>query len=219
MTDTDKNEVALEARESDEDRLFSPSAARNRDAIRDAFTNLMPSSGKILEIAGGTGEHAVHIASGIPELDWLTGDPDETARRSIAGWIAASALPNLRGPHKIDVTAPLWGVEDEAPFDGLVCINMVHIAPFEAARGLFAGARRLLGPNGKLFLYGPFSRKGRHTAPSNAAFDESLKSRNTRWGVRDLEQEIAPLGEENALHLERVVEMPANNLTVVFGKV
>lgn len=217
MNDRPK-EIALEARETAGERLFSPSAARNRDPIREVFLKFMPHQGKILEIGGGTGEHAVHLASALPGVQWLTGDPDPASRGSIAAWIADSGLSNLSGPHAVDVTESRWEVENDGPFDGLISINMIHIAPFEAAEGLFAGAGRLLKPGGKLFLYGPFSRNGAHTSPSNDAFDQSLKSRDPRWGVRDLEQDVAPLAQKNALLLEGVVEMPANNFSVIFRK-
>ncbi|PQA87894.1 DUF938 domain-containing protein [Hyphococcus luteus] len=217
MTKTPK-ETALENRAHDGAKLFSPSTERNRDAIRDVFLKTMPQKGRILEIGGGTGEHAVHLARALPDAEWRTGDPDEKARASIAAWIADAGLSNLSGPHAIDVTQADWGVEDRAPFAGIVSINMIHIAPFAAAKGLFAGAGRLLAPGGKLFLYGPFSRKGAHTAPSNEAFDASLKARDPRWGVRDLERDILPLAQENGLSLDAVVEMPANNFSVVFTK-
>lgn len=218
MTDKEIPIIALEDRETAGARLFSPSAARNRDPIRTVFLKHMPKSGKILEIGGGSGEHAVHLAEALPDVSWHAGDPDETSRRSIAAWIGESGLANLRGPHAVDVTAQHWGVEDKAPFDGLVSINMIHIAPFEAAQGLFAGAERLLAPEGRLFLYGPFSRGGVHTAPSNEAFDASLKSRNARWGVRDLEHDLAPLAQKHALSLDTIVEMPAHNLSVIYRK-
>lgn len=209
-------ETALEERSASGERQFSPSAARNRDPIRDVFLTTMPKVGKILEIGGGTGEHAVHIAAAAPALSWHTGDPDPAARASIAAWRGHAKLSNLKGPHAIDVTAPTWGVEDNAPFDGLVSINMVHIAPFAAAKGLFAGAGRLLRCGGALFLYGPFSRAGAQTAPSNAAFDASLKHRNPAWGLRDIENDLTPLAQKNGLRLETIVEMPANNLSVIF---
>lgn len=215
---TTPKETALENRTPEGERLHSPSAARNRDAIRDVFLKAMPRHGRILEIGAGTGEHAVHLAAALPGAEWRAGDPDATARRSIAAWIAHANLPNLSGPHAIDVTQPVWGVEDLAPFAGIVSVNMIHIAPFAAAKGLFAGAGRLLAGGGKLFLYGPFSRNGAHTAPSNEAFDASLKARDPDWGVRDLEREIEPLARENALNLEAVVEMPANNISAIFRK-
>jgi len=222
MSDTSDNKgapIALEDRETAGERLFSPSAARNREPIRHVFLAHMPTAGRILEVGGGTGEPAVCLAQALPDVEWLTGDPDPASRGSIAAWIAEADLANLKGPHAIDVTADAWGVEDAAPFAGLVSINMIHIAPFDAATGLFAGAGRLLAPGGKLFVYGPFTREGAHTAPSNEAFDASLKSRDPRWGVRDIEHDLAPLAQKNALALETVVEMPANNLSLVFSKV
>ncbi len=215
---TPPKETALEQRGAEGAKMYSPSTARNRDLIRDAFLATMPQEGNILEVGGGTGEHAVHLAGALPKANWFTGDPDETARASIAAWIAEAGLDNLQGPHAIDVAARDWDAVLAAPYDGVVSINMIHIAPFNAAEGLFAGAGRLLRPAGKLFLYGPFSRNGVHTAASNEAFDQSLKSRNARWGVRDLERDIAPLAQKNSLRLEKVVEMPANNFSVIFRK-
>lgn len=216
----DKNDalpkIALENRETEGERLFSPSVARNRDAIRDVVLAEMPKTGKILEVGAGTGEHAVHISSALPGIRWHTGDPDPSSRASISAWIIASGLDNIHGPHAIDVSAAEWGVETDAPFSGLVSINMIHIAPFEAAIGLFSAAGRLLDPAGKLFLYGPFSREGMHTAPSNEAFDASLKSRDERWGVRDIDHDLIPLAKKNGLVLKTIVEMPANNLSLVF---
>ncbi len=213
----DGREIALEAREAAGARLHSPSAARNRDPIRDVFLATMPRKGVILEIGSGTGEHAAHIAAALPEIRWLPGDPDPASRASIAAWTAHLGLVNIDPPHAADVMTAGW----EAAFpalDGVVSINMIHIAPFEAAQGLVAGAGRLLKPGGRLFLYGPFSRNAAHAAPSNDAFDASLKSRDARWGVRDLEQEIAPLAARAGLSLLKVAEMPANNLSVIFHK-
>jgi len=211
-------ETALETRAAAGTRLFSPSAARNRNAIRDVFLKHMPCEGKALEIGGGTGEHGVHIARAAPALSWHTGDPDPVSQASITAWIAEAGLANLTGPHAIDVTTSNWGVEQDAPFAAVISINMIHIAPFAAATGLFAGAGRLLARGGMLFLYGPFSRAGVHTAPSNEAFDASLKSRDPRWGVRDLEHDLAPLAQKNLLTRTHVVEMPANNFSAVFRK-
>jgi SAM-dependent methyltransferase len=211
-------EIALEARTVAGEKLYSPSAARNRDAIRDVVLEVMPREGHILEIGGGTGEHGVHIAAAAPGLVWHSGDPDPASRASIAAWIKDAGLANLKGPHAIDVTASDWGVEAGAPFDGVVSFNMIHIAPFAAATGLFAGAGRVLKRGGVLFLYGPFSHAGVHTAPSNEAFDVSLKSRDARWGVRDLEHDLAPLAQKNAFVREAIVAMPANNLCVIFRK-
>jgi cyclopropane fatty-acyl-phospholipid synthase-like methyltransferase len=201
-----------------DDRRFSASAARNADAIRAAFLEHMPHTGKILEIASGTGEHAVHLAAAAPGLQWFPSDVDPEARRSIRAWSVHSGLANVSPPHATDAAAAVWPVEADAPFDGIVSINMIHIAEFAAAQGLFAGAGRLLRAGGRLFVYGPFSRHGRHTAPSNAAFDASLRSRDPGWGVRDLEAEILPLAQRASLLLAAEVPMPANNFVLVFER-
>lgn len=215
---TDERKIALEDRAAAGGRMFSPSAARNRDFIADVFLAHMARAGAILEIGSGTGEHAVHIARKAPGLRWTPSDPDAASRASIAAWTLHEGLTNVDAPRAIDVTQEGWRDAVEGPLAGIVSINMIHIAPFEAAKGLFAGAGALLENGGKLFLYGPFSRHGAHTAPSNAAFDESLKARNPKWGVRDLEGDILPLAEKAGLKLEAVVPMPANNLSVVFAK-
>jgi len=219
--DKDGREIALEARAVEEDRLFSPSAARNREAIREVFIQHMPMEGLIVEIGSGTGEHAVEILKAAPELIWQPSDPDEASRRSVNGWARHEALSNLRPALNLDVTQAGWWREIEhavaGPTKGLISINMIHIAPFTAAEGLITGAGAKLSSGGKLFLYGPFKRNGR-TAPSNLDFDTSLKSRDLSWGVRDLDLDIVPLAERHNLELETVVEMPANNHSVVFTR-
>ena len=214
----DKKEIALEERAREEDRLFSPSAARNRDVIRDAFQSAMPASGVILEIGSGTGEHAVHICTQNRDFDWRPSDPDAASRRSIAAWTAHLGLSNISPPLDLDVTNEGWTDALAAPIDGVASINMIHIAPFDAAQGLISGAGALLRTGGKLFLYGPFSRNGVHTAASNADFDASLKSRDPRWGVRDIENDLMPLAATASLSLARVIEMPANNLSLIWEK-
>lgn len=211
-------EIALEGRAEIGARLFSPSAARNRDPIRAVFLAHMPARGTILEVGSGTGEHAVHLAAALPHVRWLPGDPDAASRASIAAWIEHSGLRNLAAPHAIDVAAAGWERAIAQPLDAVVSINMIHIAPFEAARGLFAGAGEILRAGGALFLYGPFSRGGAHTAPSNAEFDKSLRARDPRWGVRDLDDDIAPIAQDCGLKLSMAVEMPANNFSVIFRK-
>jgi SAM-dependent methyltransferase len=198
-------------------RQFSPSAARNCEPIREVLTRVLPRKGIVLEIGSGTGEHALCFARALTNLVWIPSDPDSASRASIEAWIATEELANVRAPLAIDVRGAIWGVEDDAPFDAMISLNMVHIAPWEAALGLLAGAGRLLRPNGVLFFYGPFMLGGTHTAPSNAAFDADLKSREPRWGVRDVDdlvREAAPHG----LELREVVPMPANNLSLVFVK-
>lgn len=215
--DTADKPVALEARSNAEDgRRFSPSAARNRDVILEVWREHMPTAGSVLEIASGTGEHGVHIVSAFPGLRWQYSDIDEPSLASQQAWSDHFGGPDqLPHPIRIDVTEPGWSGPTQP--DAIYCANMIHIAPFAAARGLIAGAGRLLPPGGKLMLYGPFARAG-DIAPSNAAFSESLKARHPDWGVRDLETEIVPLAEAADLDLMTVVEMPANNLSAVFIK-
>jgi cyclopropane fatty-acyl-phospholipid synthase-like methyltransferase len=198
-------------------RTFAASTARNREPILAVLRRVLPENAKVLEIASGAGEHAVFLARAMPTLDWQPSDPDREARDSIAGWVAHEALTNVRPPLAIDVHDETWGVEDRAPFGAIVSINMIHIAPWSAALGLLKGAGRLLRAGGLLFLYGPFLQEGRHTAPSNAAFDASLRARNAEWGVRDL-SEICIAAERHSLRLHEIVEMPANNLSVIFAK-
>ena len=217
MTSSEKT-TALEDRGADGAKRFSPSAARNRDPIRDVLLQHLPSDGAVLEIGSGTGEHAVHLASAAPRLRWIASDPDPTARASIAAHFSDAGADNLDGPYALNVSEPDWDKDISGPFNAVISINMIHIAPFTAAEGLFAGAGRLLEAGGKLLLYGPFSKGGVHTAASNEAFDASLKARDPRWGVRDLEHDLAPLAQEHALVRDAVVEMPANNFTVIFVK-
>ena len=198
-------------------RQFSPSAARNCGPIREVLTRVLPKKGIALEIGSGTGEHVISFAKALPGLVWLPSDPDSASRASIKAWSATEGLANVRAPVAIDVREGVWGVEDDAPFDAMISLNMVHIAPWEAALGLLAGAGRLLRPDGVLVFYGPFMLGGIHTSASNAAFDADLKRRDPRWGVRDVDDlvgEAAPHG----LELLEIVEMPVNNLSLVFVK-
>ena len=148
------------------------------------LARVLPASGLVLEIASGTGQHAVHMARALPRLTWQPSDPDPEMRASIRAWTARSGLANVRAPLDLDVRAACWPL---AAADAVVCINLIHIAPWSATAALAAGAARLLPPAGVLVLYGPFRREGRHTAPSNAAFDRSLRAADPDWGVRDLE--------------------------------
>jgi SAM-dependent methyltransferase len=192
--------------------LASPAVARNRDPILAVLRRVLPARGTVLEIASGTGEHAVHFAAGLPHLTWQPTDPDTDALASIAAHRAWAQLPNLLAPLVLDACAPSWPVTRA---DAVVAINMIHIAPWTAAEGLMSGAGRLLAPGGVLYLYGPFKENGRLTAPSNAAFDASLRARDPQWGVRDLDA-VAALASEHRLALSERVAMPANNLSLVF---
>lgn len=170
---------------------ISPSAARNRGPIREVLTRVLPTRGLALEIGSGTGEHAICFAKALPSLVWLPSDPDLDSRASIEARIVTEQLTNVLAPVAIDVRRETWDVEDYTPFDAIISLNMIHIAPWSTAVGLLAGAERLLRPEGVLFLYEPFMWRGLHTAASNAAFDADLKRRDKRWGVRDVDEVVS----------------------------
>lgn len=193
-------------------RLRSPAAARNRAAILDVLRRVLPARGLVLEIASGGGEHAAFFAAALPQLTWQPSDPDGRARASIEGFRDSAGLANVLPPLALDAAMATWPIERA---DAVLCSNMIHIAPWEACEGLIAGAARLLPLDGVLFLYGPFMEAGRHTAPSNAAFDANLRARDPRWGVRDLDK-VAALAARHRLALAETVAMPANNRSVVF---
>ncbi|WP_300543467.1 DUF938 domain-containing protein [Maricaulis sp.] len=211
---SDTSPVALEDRVSREDRLFSPSTARNREPIAGILGAVLPEHARVLEIGSGTGEHAVTLCQARPDIAWQPSDPDETSRRSQAAW-AAEADGRIAPPLALDLLQADWD-RDLAPVDAIVCINVIHISPWRVAGNLVAGAGRLLGPGRPVFLYGPY-REGEKTAPSNLDFDRSLKSRNPDWGVRELDDVVA-LFESRGFALERRAGMPANNLSLVFVK-
>jgi SAM-dependent methyltransferase len=195
--------------------MTSPATARNRDPILSVLKPRLPSRGLVLEIAAGAGEHAVWFAAALPGLQWQPTDRDREALASIAAWRAQAALPNLLAPLRLDAADPdSWPVDHA---DAVVSINMIHIAPWAAAQGLMTGAGRVLAPGGLLFLYGPYLEPGVDTAPSNLAFDESLRRRNPDWGVRRLD-EVEALAAEQGLRLEERIAMPANNLSLIFRK-
>lgn len=215
----DKPPVALEARGEEADgRRYSPSAARNREPIRDVLALLISAPARVLEIASGTGEHGAFLTASLEGIDWTYSDIDPESLVSQAAWQALDTTGRLYGPFTLDASSDDWQLAETAgDWDAIFSANMVHIAPWSAATGLIRGARRLLKPGGQLILYGPFARSG-VIAPSNAAFDESLKSRNPGWGVRDLDRDLAPLASAAGLSLHIITEMPANNLTVSFRK-
>jgi SAM-dependent methyltransferase len=195
-------------------RRSAPATLRNREPIVAVLREVLPEAGLVLEVACGTGEHAVHFARAFPELRWQPSDPSPEARQSIAAWARAEKLGNLLPPLDLDAQADAWPI---ARADAILCINMIHISPWEATEGLMRGAGRLLGPGQRLYLYGPYRRADRALEPSNAAFDADLRLRDERWGLRQLD-EVRACAEAQGLVLERVVEMPANNLSVVFRK-
>jgi SAM-dependent methyltransferase len=196
-------------------RLYAPAAARNRAPILHVLQRHLPSRGLVLEVASGTGEHIAHFAraSG-PDLVFQPSDPDPAARASIDAWAAALGLRNICHAIALDAAAEDWPI----PYaDAVLCINLIHISPWAAAAGLMRGAAGMLPLGGLLFLYGPFRRDGRHTAPSNAAFDQDLRMQNSAWGVRDLESVVA-LAEAQGFSPPLVEDMPANNLSLVFRR-
>lgn len=200
-------------------RLSSPAARRNRDPILAVLRRVLPAEGAVLEVASGSGEHAVWLAAHLPGLVFQPSDPEPASRASISAWIAHEALPNVRAPLALDATDEDWALPAEiaARLVAVLCINMAHVAPWQATLGLLRGAGRVLRSGGVLYLYGPYKREGRHTAPSNAAFDASLRARDPGSGVRDLEDVVAAAGRAG-LTLATVEEMPANNLSTIFRK-
>ncbi|WP_232630961.1 DUF938 domain-containing protein [Methylobacterium sp. Leaf118] len=196
------------------DALIAPAAARNGGAILSVLREVLARGRLVLEVASGSGEHAVRFAAARPDLRWQPSDPEPAALASIAAHARMAALPNLLPPVALDACARSWPV---ARADAIVSINMIHIAPWAATEGLMAGAGRLLPEGGPLYLYGPFRIDGAHTAPSNAGFDEDLRERNPDWGVRDVEAVLAAAAI-HGLRLDRAIAMPANNLSLILRK-
>ena len=194
-------------------KRHAPATQRNRDAILAILREELPPVGLVLEVASGSGEHACYFAAALPTLEWQPSDPDSLALASIEAWRAEAMLPNLRAPIRLDAAAA-WPVTKA---DAILCINMTHISPWAATLGLMAGAGRSLPPGGLLYLYGPFIRDDIDTAPSNLAFDASLKARDPQWGLRRVEDVAAAAGA-SGLALDRLAEMPANNLSLLFRR-
>ena len=192
----------------------APAVARNRAAIAEVLQSRLPQPGTVVEIASGSGEHAVYFCAAMPGLTWQPTDRDDAALASIEAWRAQARLANLLPPVRLDAATADWPV---GRADAVVAINMIHIAPWAATLGLMAGAARLLAPGGLLYLYGPYRQDGQHTADSNAAFDADLQARDAQWSVRDLGDVVAAAAAEG-LALDRVIPMTANNLSVLFRR-
>lgn len=211
----------------DDARQYAPATSRNREPILEVLKRVLPPTGTVLEVASGTGEHAVFFAPRLSPRKWLPSDPNPQLRASIAAWRTRNPASNLYPPLDLDVSAPIWPVEagaspewlnsdfNTSPLVAVVNINMIHISPWSASLGLMAGAGRLLPPGGILYLYGPFKQGGEHTSPSNIAFDQALRVQNPDWGVRDLDDVVAAANSQHLTLLE-TYQMPANNLSVVF---
>jgi SAM-dependent methyltransferase len=193
-------------------REFAPATERNREPILAVLRRVLPARGTVLEIAAGTGQHAAWFGAALPDLTWQPTDGDTSMLGSIAAW--CEGLANVTAPVRLDVTQAAWPVERA---DAIVCANLIHIAPWVACEGLMRGAGRVLGPGGVLCLYGPYRIGGADTASSNTAFGESLRARDPRWGVRDVEAVVAEAARHGLTFAERV-EMPANNQAVVFRR-
>lgn len=214
MTDEPKPWVAREAASS-ENKRHAPATLRNRQAIADVLADILPPSGLVLEIASGSGEHICHFAVTFPNLRWLPSDPDQAAISSISAWVDDAGLSNLAPPMQIDAAMPeAWPIGEA---DAILCINMVHISPWSATLGLLEGAARLLAEGAPLYLYGPYLQRGVETAPSNVAFDVSLRSRDSAWGLRWL-HDLQDAAERESFVLERAIDMPANNLSLIFRR-
>ncbi len=194
-----------------------PAAERNRFAILAALRPLLPAAGRILEIASGSGQQVAAFAEACPGLTWFPSDPHPGARTSIALWVRDEGLGNVAAPMDIDVTEPGWFRGPGRGFDGIVCANLLHIAPWKVCEGLMSGAARLLESPAFLLIYGPFMRDGRHTSGGNRAFDKALRELCPDWGLRDVAG-VAACAGRNGLRLDQVIQMPANNLSLVFRK-
>ena len=193
----------------------APSTARNRQPILDVLRPRLPPVARVLEVASGAGEHAMFVAEALPGVNWQPTDRDDEALVSIAAWRAASGLANIAAPLRLDAADPAsWPA---GPFEAVVCINMIHISPWAATQGLMAGAARVLTPGGRLILYGPYLEAGVDTAAGNLSFNESLKSRDPAWGLRDL-ADVTALAAAHGLTFAERIAMPANNLMVLFEK-
>tara|TARA_A100001391_G_scaffold181042_1_gene146796 strand:- start:2101 stop:2694 length:594 start_codon:yes stop_codon:yes gene_type:complete len=195
-------------------KRHAPATARNSEPLAEILAAELPQNGLVLEIASGTGEHAVFMAKRFPALDWQPSDCATDALRSVDAWAQEAGFANLRAAIALDAAALEWPIETA---DAVLCVNMVHISPWEATVGLFAGAARLLPAGAPLVLYGPFVEDDVETAPSNLAFDESLKARDPAWGLRDV-ADLDALAEARNLHRTARHEMPANNLVLVYRR-
>jgi len=196
-------------------RRHSPPAERNRAPILEVLRRLLPDRGQALEIASGTGQHAVHFAAGLPGWTWYPSDPEPSALASIAAWAADAGLANLQPPVRLDVLDAPWPVQ--GPFDAVFCANMLHISPWSTCGALMRGAARCLARSGVLVTYGPYLVQGQPTAPGNVDFDADLRARNPAWGLRHV-HEVAAQARIVGLELADQVAMPANNLTLVFRR-
>jgi hypothetical protein len=221
MSDNNKNLFHCFPLEKEDDgRQFSPSSQRNSPHILKVLKKHLPASGTVLEIAAGTGEHAVMFAPKFPKLTWLPSDPAGDKRKSIFAWMKVWPSENILPPIALDAAAARWPVEDQVitpPITAIICINMIHVSPWQAGLGLLAAAGRILPKGGILYLYGAYKVDGEDTAPSNKDFDETLRKTDPEWGLREL-REVEKGANKHGLYLIDVIDMPANNLSVIIEK-
>ena len=197
-------------------RQYAPATQRNRDSIFETLVSVLPPKGNILEIASGTGEHAVYFASKLKNYQWIPSEPDAMRQKSIDAWRKFCSSPNCQPSVNINVLNSAW-TEELKNLEIIAIVNMIHISPWEACLGLIEGAGNLLPSGGILYLYGPYKQGGKHTAPSNELFDESLFVQNKAWGVRNLE-DVIEVSQQRGLKFIKTVNMPANNLSIIFQK-
>jgi hypothetical protein len=195
-------------------RLHAPAALRNRDLIVDVLQDHLPAQGLLLEIASGSGQHCVRFGERLPKHVIQPSDPSPSARASIDAWVASSGVANVKPALNIDASLPDWPIDHA---DAMLCINMIHISPWRATTGLFAGATKYLTPGGLLYTYGPYMRGGAHTSESNAAFDADLRGQNAEWGIRSIEA-LSELANACGFAPPRITQMPANNLSLIFKR-
>lgn len=195
-------------------KWFTDTAERNKGPILDVLSRVLPGQGVVLEVASGTGQHVLHFAKALAGLLWQPSDPDPELRESIALRVEEQQLANVNRPIDLDVSTLPWPLQTA---DAVVCINMIHVAPWAATLALLEGAEALLAPEQVLFLYGPYRRFGRHTSKSNEQFDSDLRARDPRWGLRDLEA-VSEAAAARGFVLAEVAEMPANNFSLIFKR-
>jgi cyclopropane fatty-acyl-phospholipid synthase-like methyltransferase len=199
---------------SEDARRCFAAVARNRDFILEVLSRVLPADARVLEIASGSGEHGVFMAKALPQITWMPTDADRNILPSIDAWRVAEGLENVQPPKCLDVLASPWPVERA---DAVVNINMIHVSPWEVCEALLRGTSHVLPSGGILYMYGPYMRGGRYTAPSNAEFDQTIRAMNSSWGVRNLE-DVQATAQTYELELQEIVAMPANNLSVIYRR-
>ncbi len=210
-----KGKIAFDGEDFVSDRrIYSAACERNREALLDVLRRVLPRQGRVIEIAAGTGMHALHFARNLPALEWVPTDPDSEARASIEAWRLDAQIENLQPAQKLDTREHPWDIGEA---DAILCSNMIHIAPWESAVGLFRGADRMLVESGVIVTYGPYRFPGRDAVPSNENFDASLRARNPEWGVRSID-DVTQVAQDWGFTRQETVSMPANNHSILWSR-